>query len=197
MNILDIQKTEKWLELDDLPGESWKDIPGWEGFYQASTLGRIKSISRLNSRGERIKTKIRKQENDRRGYPQIILCRNGKSKNYKTHQLIAAAFLPNPKNKLQVNHLNGIKNDNCIENLEWNTNLENMRHSWETGIKTSINFSGEKNGESKLKNEDVIRIRELWKTGEYTKRAISKMFPVTESTIGRILNGQYWKRLVT
>jgi hypothetical protein len=110
--------------------EVWKDIKGYEGLYQVSNYGRIKSLSRLikNSNNRITKEKIRKQVYDKDNYLTISLSKNGKISTFKVHRLVAQAFIPNTKNKPTVNHKNGIKNDNKVENLEWATDKEQMEH---------------------------------------------------------------------
>lgn len=105
--------------------EQWKDVVGYEGLYQVSTFGRIKSIK--NSR-EKI---LVKRKSGSIKYYTICLCKNNKPKYYLIHRLVASAFIPNIDiNKDQVNHKNGNKLDNRMDNLEWVTNLENRKHSY-------------------------------------------------------------------
>lgn len=103
----------------DLQIEIWKDIVGYEGLYQISNFGMVKSL---------VRDKIMKLKVDD-GYNRISLRKNSGYKIFPVHRLIAVAFIPNPKNKTYINHLNGIKNDNRIENLEWCTASENRRHA--------------------------------------------------------------------
>ena len=117
--------------------EIWKAIEGYEGLYQVSNLGRVKSKARdvveHRSWGNRITSlpeRIMKQSYLPEGYKIITLSKNSKQKTYRVHRLVAQQFLPNPENKPDINHKNGIREDNRVENLEWVTNLENQRHSW-------------------------------------------------------------------
>ena len=105
--------------------EIWKDIVGYEGLYQVSNLGRVKSLGNTKARKEKILLGVSISDN----YLQIGLNKNGERKRYVIHRLVAEAFIPNPLNKPQVNHINGNKKDNRVENLEWWTQCENIRHS--------------------------------------------------------------------
>jgi hypothetical protein len=113
--------------------EIWKDILNYENIYQISNFGRVKSIERKLNTGNNFfrikKENILKQQSNKRGYSTCILTKNNKIQGVLIHRLVAQAFLPNPKNKPQVNHINGIKSDNNISNLEWNTSSENNKHA--------------------------------------------------------------------
>lgn len=102
--------------------EIWKDVKGYEGYYQVSTLGRIKSLSRHRKVGwadYTSKEKIIAQCNHRCGYKLVLLHKNGEKKMYKVHQLVATAFIFNPNNLPCVNHKDEDKTNNCVDNLEW------------------------------------------------------------------------------
>ena len=119
--------------------EVWKDIEGYEGLYQVSTCGNIKSLARIvhsEKRGDyKIKEKILKQSDTTTGYKKVELCKdNEKRKSFKVHRLVAQAFIPNPNNKPEVNHIDGNKINNNIDNLEWVTSSENSIHAYETGL---------------------------------------------------------------
>lgn len=127
---LDIPKSYKndpYAEQDEI----WKDIKGYENQYQISNLGNIRALSRKGQRKgiERMKTRISNW-----GYPIISIWKNNKQKTFAVHRLVAETFIANPNNKAEVNHKNGIKTDNRVENLEWVTREENIQHAYNTGL---------------------------------------------------------------
>jgi len=101
--------------------EIWKDVLGYEGIYKVSSIGRIKSLKFG-------KEKILKPVLNSKKYPMVNLLKDNPRKNFLIHRLLGVAFIPNPENKCDINHINGIKNDNRIENLEWCTRSENLYH---------------------------------------------------------------------
>ena len=108
--------------------EEWKDIKGYEGLYQISNLGRVKSLSRIDSRGHKLNEKILKPKIRGYGYKAVMLSKNNIHKLYYIHRLVAEAFIPNPDNLPCVNHIDENKNNNCIENLEWCTRKYNTNY---------------------------------------------------------------------
>ena len=122
--------------------DMWKDIEGYERYYKVSDTGKIRSLERyVPSKNQSItfdlfiKGRILKLYTNKNGYVYINLRRDSKTKHARLHRLVAKAFIPNPQNKLEVNHINGIKTDNRIENLEWCTHEENTLHAIKTGLR--------------------------------------------------------------
>lgn len=117
--------------------EIWKDINDYEGSYQVSNYGNIRSLTRKVNKwdGEKtIKGQLIKQELNNSGYYKVSLYKSQKYKHFYIHRLIATHFISNPENKPCVNHINGIKADNMAENLEWCTRSENSKHAFKLGL---------------------------------------------------------------
>lgn len=160
--------------------EVWKDIPGYEGAYQVSTLGRVR-----NPRTGR----VLKQGTHRLGYKVAYLSRDSKAKSVLVHRLVAFAFVP-ATGGFEVNHLNLNKADNRAVNLEWTTRKGNMAHAYAAGALHQNDNRGEKHGLSKLTEQDVRAIRTRAKTE--TQDAIAKSLGVSRRTVGMVLSGQRW-----
>ena len=173
--------------------EIWKDVIGFEGIYQVSNLGRVKSLKRIKKdtigRIKEYPEVILKQMLSEKGYLQVNLYRLSKNIPQRVARIVAQSFISNPDNKSQVNHINGIKTDNIVENLEWNTSLENIRHSIVNNLKKTAR--GEKSGSSKFKNEDILYIRESNKINYH----LAKEYNVCITTITNIRNKKTWKHI--
>ena len=110
---------------------------------------------------------------------------------YTNHSLVAKAFIPNPDNKPQVNHIDGDKLNNNVGNLEWATNKENMEHAFKNGLCVPLSSHQFKSG--KLDFNKVKEIKELYATGNYTHKQIAEMYDVHRSNITNVLRGHSWK----
>ena len=109
--------------------EVWRPIEGFEGLYEVSNLGRVKSVERIDSNNHPVKERILKPDKHNNGYLYVALWKDGRKKNYAVHRLVSKAFIPNPNNLPEVNHINEIKTDNRVSNLEWMTTKQNTRYS--------------------------------------------------------------------
>ena len=129
--------SERWFDFNLLENEIWRDIKGYEGLYQVSNYGRVKSIERKRwNRFDYIATpeRILKARVDKKGYIKYALYKNGKQKNINGHKLVIQAFIKNVYNKPQINHKDGNKLNNKLNNLEYCTNRENQIHALEHGL---------------------------------------------------------------
>lgn len=162
-----------------MKNEIWKPIKGFEGKYLVSDLGRIKSLPNRTRKTEL----ILKPQNQT--YSFIDLCKDGKVKKMTIHRIVAMNFLDNPEDKPQVNHINGDKLDNRVVNLEWSTRSENVKHSYTTGLNSSV---GSKNSQCKLTEKEAI---EIYNSKARTKD-LSIQYNITQSTICDIRKGRSW-----
>lgn len=168
--------------------ENWKDVLGYEGSYMVSDLGRIKSLPRYKVRTVR----YLKQNVLKGGYCYVEFCLNGVRKKHLVHRIEAIAFIDNPENKPQVNHKNGVKTDNNLGNLEWNTRSENQQHAIDTGLR--VIPKGEKNHSSKLTEEQVVDIRDKI-ANNYSTGWLARMYEISPSTICDIKARRSWRHL--
>ena len=149
--------------------EIWKAIKDYEGKYEVSNLGRVKSLERTSRLNRKIKERILAPREYTGGYLRVQLSR----KDFYIHRLVAETFIPNPENKSQVNHIDGNKRNNRVDNLEWNTPLENNLHAIRTGL-------------NKKDREFMIKIANF----ENHKKAIAKRRKFTKEQIIEIRKSQ-------
>ena len=168
--------------LEDLDGEQWKWIPDYEGFYQASTFGRVKSFKQN-------KPRIMKPKN-LCGRLYISLCKNNKPRNFLINRLVALCFIPNTNNLPEVDHVDGHPLNNYVKNLRWVTSKENKQYAAELGL-SRILSQGEKHPRAKLNNEQVTLIRE--NPDSLSQSKLAKIFGVDRATISYIQLGKTYK----
>lgn len=164
--------------------EIWKDIEGYEGKYQVSNLGRVRSLI-----GNK---KILSPAHIKGNY---LLVNLRYSKGKLIHRLVAEAFVPNPKNKPEVNHIDGNKENNRAENLEWVTPKENTKHAHDIGL--VCHPTGQEHPRSKFTNQQIKQIRNehIANDKKYGARALAKKYGVASSTIDRIIKNQRYRNI--
>ena len=173
----------------------WRNIPGYEGVYQVSNDGQVKSLKRIVDYGHLKVTRnerLLKIITDKDGYKIVGLNKDAKQRLFKVHRLVAMAFIPNPEALPLVNHINGVKDDNRPENLEWATNAQNIQHAYDNGLAKAV--SGEKCGASKFSENDIKTMRELAEKGMMHKD-IAKKFGVRKRGIHNIITRKSWKQV--
>lgn len=174
--------------------EEWKDIEGYEGFYQISNLGRVKSLGGWCGTSKR-KEKIRSTSLTFDGYVKARLIHQGKDKTMRVHRLVAEAFIPNPENKDTVNHMDGNKQNNTVSNLEWVDRTEQMLHAYDLGLKTSR--VGSHNSNAKLTDEQVREIRKNYipYSKEFGTVALAEKYGVTNRVIGLVVKNKAYQNV--
>lgn len=181
--------------------EIWKAIPGYEGYYEASDAGVIRSVDRVVPHGIHGKCKqagrILKYALDAKGYPRVALSDGSKLRTFTIHRLIALTFMGPRPDGFQINHINGIKTDNSTGNLEYCTHSENVLHSFRIGLQKPKR--GSLNGHSKLTEDQVKTIRTIAGRGGryYGRKDLAIRFGVSECTIKEVVTGSKggWKHV--
>ena len=169
--------------------EKWKAIPETDGYYEISNFGRMRSWKN-GKWGKRDTPKILKLGYCRRGYKRQAINHDGDKRNYSIHRLVALAFIDNPESKYQVNHIDGDKTNNHIENLEWVTNQENMDHAHANDM---FNYkTGDQNPASVLNKNIAESIRNFYSKSNITQSQIADAYLVSQKTISDIINCKFY-----
>ncbi len=163
--------------------EEWKPVTNYEGIYEVSSQGRVKSLKQNASRRKRILKPCAKN-----GYLSVNLFKDGACKHAYIHRLVAEAFINNPDNLKEVNHKDCDKTNNSVSNLEWCSRKQNLEHSYKNGLKRT----GENHGGHKLTQEQVDEIR----SSSLSQKELAKKFKVRQCTISAILRNKLWKEVV-
>ncbi len=170
----------------------WKDIPGFEGFYQVSNYGQVRSldreVSRPDGRTQIYKGIVRKQTIID-GYLRVTLSRDGKSRLFRVHRLVLMTFVGACPSGMECCHSNGNRMDNHLSNLYWGTKVDNWKDRKEHGF----GISGEDHHLNKLTEADVLEIRRIHSLGDSTQGQIAKEFGIHRMTVSRIVRRIDWK----
>ena len=167
--------------------EEWKDLADYEGLYQISTYGRVKSLHRQVKNGDgeiTVNERILGWHFTEQNYATVMLSNNGKYKNCKVHRLVASTFIPIIKGKDVINHKDGNKMNNIVDNLEWVTTNENIAHALNNGFSSST-----------LNGESVVEICEKYLTGSYTRRQLAVEYNVSIQVIKNITTKRTWNHI--
>ena len=187
------KKIDKYKEFSPIPDEEWKDIPGCNGRYQVSSLGRIRSYANFGSKHrQKEKAILKKTFMNKDGYAKVqIYYDNGKLGSEFVHRLVAKAFIPNPNRRSDVNHKNGDKADNSTENLEWVSHRDNVVHS----VKVLGNKPGHRNKVQCVETGQVfIGYKDAADSVGSTQNEIWKV--LSDKKPGRVTCGGYHWRLI-
>jgi len=178
--------------------EIWKDIVGYEGYYQVSSFGRVKSLSRIKYRknGKKVvphvfPEKILRPEETWNGRLRVVLMVDKVKKRFLVHRLIALVFIPAIEGKPWINHKDGNPHNNKPGNLEWCTREENVEHAQKNGLFAR----GDKNGMSKLTSVEVRLIREKYEEENINQKELAKMFMVKQGTVSNVIRRVTWKHV--
>lgn len=160
----------------------FKPVPGYEGIFEVSSAGVVQRL--FKGRGKVVKRRLRGYL-DKDGYLKVCLSVKQVRKYCFVHRLVAMTFISNPLNKGCVNHINGVKLDNRVENLEWCTVLENNRHALNTGLR--FQPPGELHHMSKITNAQRESIIDMYRAGHYTQKQLGIKFGLSQTQVGRIV----------
>jgi hypothetical protein len=178
--------------------EEWKDIEGYEGFYEISSIGNVRSLDRwvehrlhgqIFIHGRQLKLATNDKD-----YVIVVLSRDCHKKTFYVHRLVALHYIPNPDNLPEVNHKKGDKKLNGKDDLEWTTASGNSQHAYDTGLSKIQNKEGENNSRAILKESDIITIRNMAANGA-THRAIMDLFNLKRDHVWGIINRRVWKHI--
>jgi hypothetical protein len=182
----------KNLSSKSLEGEVWLPIDGYEGRYDVSSLARVRSLVKGNSRaGGVVKRKIpliRKQKINTSGYYEVRLISSEKDETLRVHRIVGIAFIPNPDNLPEINHLKG-KLDNRPTSIEWSSSSNNQKHAYKNGFRVPL--GGEKNPKCRLSEKQVL---EIFNSNE-TRIELSEKYNISIYTISHIRRGSTWSYL--
>lgn len=176
--------------------EIWKAVPGYRGYYEVSSLGRVRSLDRTVSRRGapdvriRLRGRLMRQTSETE-YPMVVLCKDGAQKTFPTHRLVLMSFLgPRPRGK-EARHLNGNEYDARLRNLAWGTHVENTADQ----IRHGTIARGEVNGRAKMCAPRVRKMRRIRKSRGLSYAALAHLFGISKAAAGNICCGITWRHV--
>lgn len=181
----------------------WHAVVGWEGKYEVSCSGEVRSLDRevirRDGTKQNFKGRVLGHYASSAGYKLVRLSdqANGNREEARVHRLVAEAFIPNPESKPEVNHIDGNKYNSSLNNLEWVTPKENRTHAWRTGLRNRSHLpikQGESHANSKLSNEKVIELILLRNNG-FSYQRLADQFGVSKKTVIEVVKGRAWSHV--
>jgi len=180
-----------------MENEIWKPVKNYESYYEVSNFGNVISVERYiehPTHNYLKKQKLLTQFDDGRGYKHVKLYdEKGNPRNFTIHKLVALSFLDNPKNYNEINHIDHDKKNNRVNNLEWITRSENIKHSYQS--RDPKTYKGSGNKMSKLTEEQVIQMRKDREVSNLTYKQLAEKYFVGITLVGYIINNKVWRHV--
>ena len=183
--------------MNKLKIEQWRTILDYEGIYEVSNQGQVRSLDRIDYRGRQLKGKILKSYINKDGYKLIVLCKNGNPISYRVHRLALLTFIGICPDDMIGMHQDDNPGNNHLNNLKWGTHKENTEQIIKRNRHNPNPSFGEMNGQSKLIESDIIMIRKLYVPHDrkYGTRSLARQYEVGRTTIQNIIHRITWKHI--
>lgn len=179
--------------------EEWRAVVGYEGLYEVSSLGLVRSVDRVRPHGlggasRTLRGRVIRGWINCKGYLHVAMSKNGVVEKRAVHTIVCDAFYPDSRDRECTNHKDGNKLNNCAFNIEPSTYSANNSHAFRTGLKGPSGTIGERNGLSKLNSMLVLEARRRARDGE-SEASIAREVGVSASTINRVISGKTWRHV--
>lgn len=175
-----------------MTNETWKPVVGYEGLYEVSDLGRLKSLGKRFA-GDRNEARIRRIKAHPSGYLRVTLVKDGRRKTYGVHRLLLVAFRGPPSSEtIEPRHLDGNRANNILPNLVWGTKAEN----YDDRRRHGTHNDGERHGRAKLTEASVKEIRAKYRTGRFLQKALAAEYGIVQSKISAVIRRATWDHVL-